>query len=91
MIIFREKIFGPVVVIPTFETAEQAIRKVSNSVPSTGPKMESGMGWINSSDDSDSCTPFGGIKQSGIGRKLGEAGLAAYCSINSCQLGCETV
>ncbi|RDH14939.1 hypothetical protein M747DRAFT_299817 [Aspergillus niger ATCC 13496] len=32
MIIFREKIFGPVVVIPTFETAEQAIRKVSNSV-----------------------------------------------------------
>ncbi|GKZ73864.1 mitochondrial aldehyde dehydrogenase [Aspergillus niger] len=32
MIIFREKIFGPVVVIPTFETAEQAIRKVNNSV-----------------------------------------------------------
>ncbi|GKZ63434.1 aldehyde dehydrogenase (NAD(P)(+)) ald5 [Aspergillus niger] len=32
MIIFREKIFGPVVVIPTFETAERAIRKVNNSV-----------------------------------------------------------
>ncbi|RDK41694.1 Aldedh-domain-containing protein [Aspergillus phoenicis ATCC 13157] len=32
MIIFREKIFGPVVVISTFETEEQAIKKANNSV-----------------------------------------------------------
>lgn len=34
--------------------------------------------WINSSNDSDFRVPFGGVKQSGIGRELGEAGIAAY-------------
>ena len=36
------------------------------------------MVWINSSQDSDFRIPFGGVKQSGIGRELGEAGLEAY-------------
>lgn len=36
------------------------------------------MVWINSSNDSDFRIPFGGVKQSGIGRELGEAGLEAY-------------
>lgn len=36
------------------------------------------MVWINSSNDSDIRIPFGGVKQSGIGRELGEAGLEAY-------------
>ncbi len=36
------------------------------------------MVWVNSSNDIDIRVPFGGVKQSGIGRELGEAGLAAY-------------
>jgi aldehyde dehydrogenase (NAD(P)+) len=40
--------------------------------------LESGMVWVNSSNDTDFRVPFGGVKQSGIGRELGEAGLAAY-------------
>ncbi|GLA66759.1 mitochondrial aldehyde dehydrogenase [Aspergillus tubingensis] len=98
MIISREEIFGPVVVISAFETEDQAIIKANNSVYGLGcsiftqnierahrlaRKMESGTVWINSSNDSDSRTPFGGVKQSGIGRELGEAGLAAYSSIKS--------
>lgn len=98
MIISREEIFGPVVVISEFETEDQAINKANNSVYGLGcsiftqnierahrlaRKMESGTVWINSSNDSDSRTPFGGVKESGIGRELGEAGLAAYSSIKS--------
>jgi len=39
--------------------------------------------WVNSSNDSDFRVPFGGAKQSGIGRELGEAGLAAYSNLKS--------
>lgn len=39
--------------------------------------------WINSSNDSDFRIPFGGVKQSGIGRELGEAGIRAYTSSKS--------
>ena len=41
-------------------------------------KIEAGMVWINSSQDCHFRVPFGGVKQSGIGRELGEAGLDAY-------------
>ena len=41
--------------------------------------LEAGTVWINSSNDGgDPRVPFGGVKQSGVGRELGEAGLAAY-------------
>ncbi|KAH7240374.1 aldehyde dehydrogenase domain-containing protein [Fusarium redolens] len=39
--------------------------------------------WINSSNDSDFRIPFGGVKQSGIGRELGEEGIRAYTSRRS--------
>ena len=39
--------------------------------------------WINSSNDSDVRVPFGGVKQSGIGRECGQAGIEAYTSIKS--------
>ena len=41
------------------------------------------MVWINSSNDSDYRVPFGGVKQSGIGRELGEAGIDAYTNIKA--------
>lgn len=98
MIISREEIFGPVVVISAFETEEQAVQKANDLPYGLGcaiftqnlershrlaRKMESGTVWINSSNDSDSRTPFRGVKQGGIGRELGEAGLLTYSSIKS--------
>ena len=39
--------------------------------------------WINSSNDSDFRIPFGGVKQSGIGRELGEAGILSYTTVKA--------
>lgn len=98
MRIYREEIFGPVVVISSFIDEEEAIRRANDTTYGlgasiftkdiqralrVGPAIEAGMVWINSSQDSDVRIPFGGVKQSGIGRELGEAGLEAYTTIQS--------
>ncbi|KIX00501.1 uncharacterized protein Z518_10641 [Rhinocladiella mackenziei CBS 650.93] len=93
MKIYREEIFGPFVVIVSFQTEEEALRMANDTTYGLGSavfttnierahrvaaKIEAGMVWINSSNDSDFRVAFGGVKQSGIGRECGEAGLAAY-------------
>lgn len=93
MRIYREEVFGPFVVVSSFSTEEEAITRANDSTYGLGAavftqdivrahrvaaEIEAGMVWINSSNDSDFRVPFGGVKQSGIGRELGEAGLEAY-------------
>lgn len=93
MRIFREEVFGPLVCITPFDTEAEAIALANDSVYGLGAavftrdiakahrvarRLESGMVWINSSNDGDYRIPFGGVKQSGIGRELGEEGLRAY-------------
>ncbi|KAI1756555.1 aldehyde dehydrogenase [Xylaria castorea] len=93
MRIYREEIFGPFVVVAAFQTEDEAVRMANSTTYGLGAalfsqnlelahrvagRVEAGMVWINSSNDSDVRVPFGGVKQSGIGRELGEAGLAAY-------------
>jgi aldehyde dehydrogenase (NAD(P)+) len=48
------------------------------------------MVWINSSQDCDPRIPFGGVKQSGIGRELGEAGLEAYSQVKAVHVNMGT-
>ncbi|EEY22601.1 aldehyde dehydrogenase [Verticillium alfalfae VaMs.102] len=98
MRIFQEEVFGPFVVISTFKTEEEALKLANDTQYGLGSavftrdltrahrvarRIEAGMVWINSSNDSDWRVPFGGVKQSGIGRELGEAGLAAYSNIKA--------
>lgn len=98
MAIVREEVFGPVVIIEPFATEEEAIRRANDTIYGLGAavftrdlerahrvaaEIDSGMVWINSSQDCDPRVPFGGVKQSGIGRELGEAGLAAYSRIKA--------
>lgn len=93
MKIFKEEVFGPFVVIVSFKTEDDALEMANDSSYGLGSavftqditrahrvakRIEAGMVWINSSNDSDYRIPFGGVKQSGIGRELGEAGLAGY-------------
>jgi aldehyde dehydrogenase (NAD(P)+) len=93
MKIYREEVFGPFVVIASFKTEQEALDMANDTTFGLGSavftkditrahrvakRIEAGMVWINSSNDSDYRIPFGGVKQSGIGRELGEAGLAGY-------------
>ena len=98
MKIFKEEIFGPCVAITAFKSEEEALTLANDSMYGLGAalftkdltrahrvarEIEAGMVWVNSSNDSDFRIPFGGVKQSGIGRELGEAGLAPYCNVKS--------
>jgi aldehyde dehydrogenase (NAD+) len=93
MKIFREEVFGPFVVIASFKDEAEALAMANDTTYGLGSavftkditrahrvarRIEAGMVWINSSNDSDYRIPFGGVKQSGIGRELGEAGLVGY-------------
>jgi aldehyde dehydrogenase (NAD+) len=105
MKIYREEIFGPFVVITSFKTEQEALELANDTTYGLGSavftqditrghriakKIEAGMVWINSSNDSDYRIPFGGVKQSGIGRELGEAGLAAYSNTKSVHVNIGT-
>ncbi|KAM0552459.1 hypothetical protein ACHAPJ_008020 [Fusarium lateritium] len=98
MRVFQEEVFGPFVVVSKFSSEEEAINLANDTQYGLGSalfttnltrahqvakRIEAGMVWINSSNDSDWRIPFGGVKQSGIGRELGEAGLAAYSNIKA--------
>jgi aldehyde dehydrogenase (NAD+) len=105
MKIYREEVFGPFVVISSFKTEEEAVTRANDTTYGLGSavfttdlvkahrvarNIEAGMVWINSSQDSDYRIPFGGVKQSGIGRELGEAGLAAYSNTKAIHVNMGT-
>jgi len=79
----QEEIFGPVVVVTTFETEAEAIRIANDSIYGLGAAVwtqdmgtahrltraiRSGTVWVNCFDRATMATPFGGFKQSGFGR-----------------------
>jgi aldehyde dehydrogenase (NAD(P)+) len=92
--IVKEEIFGPVISIGKFSTDEEAVALANDCVYGLGAslftkditrahtvaqKLESGMVWINSNNDSDVKVPFGGVKMSGNEtRELGKLGIEAF-------------
>jgi succinate-semialdehyde dehydrogenase/glutarate-semialdehyde dehydrogenase len=91
--ILREEIFGPVAPIVTFETEDEAVALANDSefglvsYVYTGDlarglrvseRLESGMVGLNRGLVSDPAAPFGGVKQSGVGREGGHEGVLDY-------------
>ncbi len=91
--IVQEEIFGPVLTIQTFRTPEEAIEKANNTpyglasgvwtdkgskIFKTGQSIRSGVMWSNTYNKFDPTSPFGGYKESGIGREGGLHGLYPY-------------
>jgi betaine-aldehyde dehydrogenase len=94
--VWKEEIFGPVVCIKPFRDEADAIRMANDSrfglaaavMSEDKPRAErvaralrAGIVWINCSQPTFSEAPWGGFKQSGIGRELGRWGLANYLEI----------
>lgn len=90
---WREEIFGPVVCLKSFETEEEAISLANDSryglaaavmskdddrAERVAEALRAGIIWINCSQPTFSEAPWGGYKQSGIGRELGRWGLENY-------------
>lgn len=91
--ILKEEIFGPVAVIVTVESDEQAIALANDTeyglisyiysadlgrALKVAEAMESGMVAINRGVISDPAAPFGGYKQSGLGREGGFDGIHEF-------------
>jgi aminomuconate-semialdehyde/2-hydroxymuconate-6-semialdehyde dehydrogenase len=82
----QEEIFGPVVTLIPFETEEEALMMANSTqyglactiftenlakAHRISAKIESGIVWVNCWLERDLRTPFGGVKQSGVGREGG--------------------
>jgi aminomuconate-semialdehyde/2-hydroxymuconate-6-semialdehyde dehydrogenase len=96
--IVREEIFGPCCHIAPFDDEDEAIR-LANDTPyglacsiwtenlsrahRVAPQMEVGICWVNSWFLRDLRTPFGGAKQSGIGREGGTYSLEFYTELSN--------
>ncbi|MBL6921762.1 MAG: aldehyde dehydrogenase family protein [Akkermansiaceae bacterium] len=94
--IVQEEIFGPVLAIQTFRTPQEAIEKANNTPyglsggvwTDKGSKifkmttsLNAGVVWANTYNKFDPTSPFGGYKESGIGREGGLHGLSAYLDL----------
>ncbi|QDU56438.1 aldehyde dehydrogenase family protein [Aeoliella mucimassa] len=98
MRIARDEIFGPVLSVLKFSDVDELVRRANNTnfglaaavwtrdvakAHRFADQVRAGTVWVNCYDVFDAGAPFGGFKQSGIGRELGEAGLAAYTEVKT--------
>jgi aldehyde dehydrogenase (NAD+) len=98
MRIAREEIFGPVLSVLKFKNVDEIIKRSNDTsfglaaavwtrdiakAHRFAKGVRAGTVWINCYDVFDAAAPFGGFKQSGLGRELGEAGLANYTELKT--------
>ena len=94
--IFQEEIFGPVVGITKFKTEEEAVSLANNSkyglagavwskdhdkAHKIAGQLEAGTVWINEYHLLNPGMPFGGFKESGLGREMGPEGIMSYLEV----------
>ncbi len=95
--IVQDEIFGPVLAVQTFRTVEEAVAKANNTPyglsggvwTDKGAKtfkvtsrIRAGVLWANTYNKFDPSSPFGGYKESGMGREGGLHGLKEYVNLN---------
>jgi aldehyde dehydrogenase (NAD+) len=98
MKIMREEIFGPVVAIAKFKTEEEVIAAANDTTYGLAAgihtkdyeravrvtnALQAGTTWVNMFNFVHWSIPFGGYKESGIGRECGQAALENYTEVKA--------
>jgi len=98
MKIVKEEIFGPVLSVGKFKTEDEAVALANDTTYGLGAglhsndanqcmrvssALEAGTVWVNQYNMLNNNVPFGGKKQSGIGRELGSYALEEYTSVKA--------
>jgi aldehyde dehydrogenase (NAD+) len=96
--IVQDEIFGPVLSVQTFRTVEEAIEKANNTpyglaggiwtdkgskIFNVSSQIRAGVIWANTYNKFDPTSPFGGYKESGVGREGGLHGIMPYLNIQN--------
>ncbi len=92
----RIEVFGPVLAISTFRTAQEAVAKANDTpyglaagiwsekgskIHKTASQLKAGVVWANTYNKFDPTSPFGGYFESGFGREGGRHGLLPYLEV----------
>src|SRR5580698_1552790 len=98
MRVVREEIFGPVLVAQRFDQLDEVVKAANDSPYGLGasiwsnnlsavhrliPRIKAGTVWVNCHNMVDPNMPFGGFKQSGIGREHGRMAVDMYTEVKS--------
>jgi aldehyde dehydrogenase (NAD+) len=98
MKIAQEEIFGPVMSILPFDGLDEVVERANRTMyglaaavwtrdvgkaVAIAHRVRAGTVWVNCYDVFDAAAPFGGFKQSGMGRELGEYGLQQYTEVKT--------
>lgn len=98
MTIFHEEVFGPVLAVTKYKTLDEAIQLAngtnyglgaaifsenSRKLIKTAQKLDAGTIWMNTSAMSNIESPFGGNRNSGLGREDGVEGLMEYLKVKN--------
>ncbi|KAI9004507.1 aldehyde dehydrogenase 2 family, isoform CRA_a [Hyaloraphidium curvatum] len=97
----REEIFGPVVAVNTFKDEAEIIKRANdttyglaaavftkdlNRAIRVSNALQAGTVWVNCYNIIQNSTPFGGYKESGQGRELGEYALELWTQVKSVKI-----
>jgi aldehyde dehydrogenase (NAD+) len=98
MTIATEEIFGPVMSVIPFKSVDEVVARANRTeyglaaavwtrdikkAHAVADSVRAGTVWVNCYNVLDTRAPFGGFKQSGIGRELGEYGLQQYTEVKT--------
>ncbi|TAK50961.1 MAG: aldehyde dehydrogenase family protein [Gammaproteobacteria bacterium] len=98
MAVVCEEIFGPVLVVAPFDDLDEAVRLANgtryglaasiwsndlSTVHRLIPRLQAGTVWVNAHNVVDAALPFGGFKESGIGREMAYGNIEMYTETKS--------